>query len=75
MNLRKVITRRIRRQADGVDVQGDINAVVAANVNEPGSSTAVSSSQRIVQRSGRAAVSKDERHPREADEREGDRTD
>lgn len=41
---------------------GAVNAVVAANVNEPGPSTVrVSSKQRIVQRSGRKADTTDER--------------
>jgi hypothetical protein len=54
VNIRKVIRRRIRHHAEGVDFAGDINAVVAANVNEPGSVNRVSSSssQRVVQRSG-----------------------
>jgi hypothetical protein len=54
MNLRQVIQRRIRKKGRGVDMQGDINAVVAANVNERGGSTSVSSRQTAVSRSGRA---------------------
>lgn len=47
MKIRKVIRRRL---GDA----GAVNAVVAANVNEPGPSVVrVSSKQRIVQRSGR----------------------
>ena len=53
MNIRKVISRRIRKQADGVDLAGDVNAVISANVGERGSVTRTSSKQRIVQRSGR----------------------
>jgi hypothetical protein len=45
MNVRKLINERFRRRANGVDVQGDVNAVVAANVNERGGSTSVSSKQ------------------------------
>ena len=56
MKLRKVINRRIRRSGDGVDVVGDVNAVISANVGERGSHSTVSSSQRIVQRSGRTEV-------------------
>jgi hypothetical protein len=53
MNILKLINRRIRHQAGGVDAVGDINAVVSANVGERGRSrTHVSSRQRIVQRSG-----------------------
>ena len=56
--MRKVIRRQVESSLDGIDVAGGINAVVAANVNEPGSSqTSVSSTQRIVQRSGRRQTS------------------
>jgi len=49
MKIRKVIRRRLGDS-------GAVNAVVAANVNEPGPSVVrVSSKQRIVQRSGRRA--------------------
>jgi hypothetical protein len=53
MNLRKIISKRIRRDEHGVQVAGDVNAVVAANVGERGSATHVSSKQstRVVQRS------------------------
>jgi hypothetical protein len=51
MDIRKVISRRIRRQGKNVDVVGDINAVISANVGERGSVTRTSSKQRIVQRS------------------------
>jgi hypothetical protein len=55
MSLRHLIRRRIRRKDGGVEVQGDVNAVVAANVGENGGSTSVSSKQRVVHRSGRAS--------------------
>ena len=55
MNLRKVINRRIRRKTAGFDVQGDVNAVVAANVNERGTTTAASNRQTVVQRSGKTS--------------------
>lgn len=45
MNVRKIIQQRFRKQRPGLDVQGDVNAVVAANVNERGGSTSVSSKQ------------------------------
>jgi len=51
--LSKIISRRIRHKGEGVDLVGDVNAAIAANIGEPGSSTHVSSSQRVVQRSGR----------------------
>ena len=54
MNLRKVISKRIRRQDDGVQIAGDVNAVVSANIGERRASSHVSSKQtsRVVQRSG-----------------------
>jgi hypothetical protein len=57
VRLRKVIQKTIRRHGDRSDVVGNVNAAVAANVNEPGRShTHVSSKQRIVQRGGRTEV-------------------
>jgi hypothetical protein len=53
VNIRRVVRKRIRRDDGGVHLDADINAVVAGNVNESGSTSAVSSRQRIVQRSGR----------------------
>ena len=47
----RVIRKKIRYQRDGIDVVGDVNAVVAINRGEPGGRASVSSSQRIVQRS------------------------
>lgn len=55
MNLRRLIRRRIRHKSGSVEVQGDVNTVVAANVGEQGGSTAVSSKQRVVHRSGQAS--------------------
>ena len=53
MKIRKLIERSVRRSTDGVDVAGDLHAVVSANVNEPGRSTThVSSRQTVVQRQG-----------------------
>ena len=51
MQFKKLIQRRIRKQGDGVDFVGDVNAAIAANVGERGAHTSTSSSQRIVQRS------------------------
>jgi hypothetical protein len=57
VKLRKVIQRRIQKDADGVSIAGAINAVVSANVNEPGvNKTSVRSTTRIVQRNGRTEV-------------------
>jgi hypothetical protein len=51
MRIKKLIQRRIRRHGNGVDLAGDVNAAIAANVGERGAHTHVSSSQRVVQRS------------------------
>jgi hypothetical protein len=51
MQIKKIIQRRIRKHGNGVDVVGDVNAAIAANVGERGANTRASSSQRIVQRS------------------------
>ena len=47
MNFAKIVRRRIRERADGVDLAGDVNAVVATNVGRDGSATHVSSHQRV----------------------------
>jgi hypothetical protein len=51
MRFSKLIQRRIRKQGSGVDLVGDVNAAIAANVGERGAHTTTSSTQRIVQRS------------------------
>jgi hypothetical protein len=57
MKLRKVIQRHLQHDKDGVSVAGAIQAVVSANVNEPGTTTTnVHSETRIVQRDGRTEV-------------------
>ncbi|MDQ1374271.1 MAG: hypothetical protein QOJ09_1609 [Actinomycetota bacterium] len=55
MQVNKVIRKRIRRTAGGVNFVGDINAAIAGNVGESGSSShvSVSSRQDIVQTSRR----------------------
>jgi len=53
MNIHKILQRRIRKRLGDVDFAGDVNAVVAANVNEPSSTTKVSSHQTVVRRSGK----------------------
>jgi hypothetical protein len=52
MRISKIINRRIRERLGNVDFASDVNAVVAANVNEPSSTTSVSSRRTVVQRSG-----------------------
>jgi hypothetical protein len=61
VKIRKIIRKRIRHNKDGVQIAGDINAVVAANVEEGDSRSHVSSHQRIVQRSGNAKKAEDEK--------------
>jgi hypothetical protein len=55
MKFRKVINKPFKTEKDGTTVTGGVNAVVNANVNEPGSESHVSSKQRVrvVQRGGR----------------------
>jgi hypothetical protein len=54
VKIRKLIQRRLRHEREGMNVSGDVNAAISANVNEPGPSrTHVSTRQRVVQRSGR----------------------
>jgi hypothetical protein len=48
-----VIRKRIRRNADGIDVAADVNAVIAVNEGGESTHTSVSSRQKVVQRSGR----------------------
>jgi hypothetical protein len=45
MQLRKVIERKLRHAAKGIDVESDVHAVVAANVGERGAVTTASSRQ------------------------------
>ena len=60
MRIKKIINRRIRERLGNVDFAGDVNAVVAANVNEPSSTTSVSSRQTVVQRTGTRQANKRE---------------
>ena len=46
MEIRKAIQRRIRFKQENVDVSGDVNVALAANVGERGAVTHVSSQQR-----------------------------
>jgi hypothetical protein len=47
VNFAKIVRRRIRERADGVDIAGDMNAVVASNIGRDSSVTHVSSQQRV----------------------------
>lgn len=52
MNVKKVIQERIRRRTQGLDVEADVNAAVAANVGERGRTTSVSSTSTATADSG-----------------------
>jgi hypothetical protein len=68
VRFRKIIRRRIDKNSGSARVAGAVNAVVSANVNEPGvHHTKVSSHQRVVQRGGRTVVEEDERAGGRAD--------
>jgi hypothetical protein len=55
VQLHKVIRKRIRRTDGGSNLVGDVQAVIAGNIGESGSShVSVSSRQDIVQDSGRS---------------------
>jgi hypothetical protein len=47
MKIERVIRKVIDRDRDGVQVNADIDAVVAGNVNEPCSASHASSRQRV----------------------------
>ncbi len=53
MRIRKVVNRRLRGDSSRAHVVGDVNAVIAANVDEPGGDSHTQSRRRvrIVQRS------------------------
>jgi hypothetical protein len=47
VQIHKIIQRRIRRNADGVDLIGDVNAAISANVGESSSTSHVSSGSSV----------------------------
>jgi hypothetical protein len=58
MRLSKVISKTLRREGNAAQVAGRIDAAIAANVNEQGTTRSrTKTRQRIVQRSGRTVVS------------------
>jgi hypothetical protein len=61
MRIRKVIKKDWSSKSKNANVSGSINAVVAANVNEPESNTSVSSHQRIVQRAGKTHLADEQK--------------
>ena len=61
MKINRVIRRKLKGDSEGQGIAGGVNAVIAANINEPGHShTSVSSKQRIVQRGGKTIVHEEE---------------
>jgi hypothetical protein len=65
MQIRKIIERRIRRNANGVDLVGDVNAAISANVGESSSTSHVSSrssvsAQSVRQRRGESSDAEDQ---------------
>lgn len=61
MQIRRVVSKRIQKRSDGINLAGDLNAAIAGSVNEPGSQTYVRSrsTNRIVQRNGVTEVTSD----------------
>ena len=68
MRIRRVVQKRIQEQSDGVNIAGTINAAVSANINEPGSVTALRTrtSNRIVQRGGSTRIDSDQQTEKQA---------
>lgn len=59
VQLNRIISRRIRRTKDGVNLAADVNVAITGSIDEPGdasSRTSSTSRQSIVQRSGRQTV-------------------
>jgi hypothetical protein len=59
MRIAKLINRRIRHTGKAVQVAGDVNAAVAANVGERGGFTRVSSVQRSTSSQSSAKEARD----------------
>ena len=72
--MRKVIRRRVRTSRDGIDIVGDVHAVIASGSSEPGSTVRSSSRSRVkvVQGpNGSKVVEESDVDPDEDDEDEG----
>jgi hypothetical protein len=65
MQFHKVIQRRIRRSGEGVDVVGDINAAISANVGERSSTSHVSSRSTVIANSQGKGGERDQAQGRE----------
>jgi hypothetical protein len=50
MKIGKTVQRRIRRRSGGIDLVSDVNAAIAANVGESGSSVVSVSSRQATHR-------------------------
>jgi hypothetical protein len=50
MNIQKIIQRRIRLREGGVDLSGDVNAVISANVGKRSEPAAEAHSTRTTER-------------------------
>jgi hypothetical protein len=70
--MRKVIRKRIRINRDGVNLVGDVNAVISANVGQDGATSTTSSRQRVVQRSRSRVVASKSGEPRTSKRRRRD---
>jgi hypothetical protein len=64
MQIRKLINRTLRHSRDGIDVAGEVNAVVSANVGEHRTTTRATSTQRIVQQPDEGADERDDEERR-----------
>jgi hypothetical protein len=65
MQVRKIIKRRIRHKGEGVDLVGDVNAAISANVGERSSSSRVSSRSTVSTHSQSEEERRDETPGRE----------
>jgi hypothetical protein len=61
MRLRRIISKRIDHDGDGLNVRAAINAVIAANVNERSGDASATSEQHIVQRSQQTATTPEQK--------------
>ena len=65
MQVRKVIQRRIRRAGEGIDLVGDVNAAISANVGEKSSTSHVSTRSTVSAHSQQKEGARDETQGRE----------